>query len=55
MASINQNCKYPIGEINKYFVPSEVLQGYNILDFDKSTELIAIGYENMAANKYVIC
>jgi hypothetical protein len=35
MASINENCKIPIGEINKYYVPSEVLNGYNILEFDK--------------------
>ena len=55
MASMNQNCKSPIGEINMYFVPSEVLKKYNILDFDKSAELIDIGYKHMISKKYTIC
>ena len=55
MASINENCKIPIGEINKYYVPSEVLNGYNILDFDKGAELVDIGYKNVVHKKYNIC
>lgn len=55
MASINENCKIPIGEINKYYVPSEVLNGYNILDFDKGAELIDIGYKNVVHKRYNIC
>lgn len=55
MASINENCKVPIGEINKFYVPSEVLKGYNMLDFDKGDELIYIGYNNVIHNKYIIC
>lgn len=55
MASINENCKVPIGEINKFYVPSEVLKGYNILDFDKGQELIDIGYNNVIHKKYIIC
>jgi predicted acylesterase/phospholipase RssA len=55
MATINENCKIPIGEINKYYVPSEVLNGYNILDFDKGAELIDIGYKNMIHKRYNIC
>jgi NTE family protein len=55
MASINENCKVPIGEINKFYVPSEVLHGYNILDFDKGEELIDIGYTNVIHKKYIIC
>jgi len=55
MASINENCKIPIGEINKYYVPSEFLTGYNILDFDKGEELIDIGYNNVIHKKYIIC
>ena len=55
MASINENCKVPIGEINKFYVPSEVLKGYNILDFDKGEELIEIGYNNVIHKKYIIC
>ena len=43
MASLNQNCKSPIGEINKYYVPPEVLSNYNILNFDNGAELIDIG------------
>jgi predicted patatin/cPLA2 family phospholipase len=52
---LNQNCKYPIGEINKYCVPSEVLKNYNILNFEKGEDLINIGYKNMIHRKYKIC
>lgn len=55
MASLNQNCKTPIGEINKYYVPPEVLNGYNILNFDNGEELIDIGYKNVIHKKYIIC
>lgn len=55
MASLNQNCKITIGEINKFYVPPEVLKGYNILNFDKGKELIDIGYNNVVHKKYVIC
>ncbi|MFY7731746.1 MAG: patatin-like phospholipase family protein [Flavobacterium sp.] len=55
MASINENCKLPIGEINKYYIPSEVLYGYNMLDFNKGEELIDIGYHNVIHKKYIIC
>jgi len=55
IASLNQNCKNPIGEINKYYVPPEVLKGYNILNFDNGDELIKIGYNNVIHKKYVIC
>jgi predicted acylesterase/phospholipase RssA len=55
MATINENCKNPIGEINKYYVPSEVLNGYNILNFDNGAELIDIGYKNVVTKRYNIC
>jgi predicted patatin/cPLA2 family phospholipase len=55
MASLNQNCKYPIGEINKYYVPPELLTNYNILNFDNGAELIDIGYKNVVHKKYIIC
>jgi NTE family protein len=55
MASLNQNCKTPIGEINKYYVPPNVLDGYNILNFDNGDELIDIGYNNVIHKKYIIC
>lgn len=54
-ASINKNCKNPIGEINKYYVPSELLSGYNILNFNTGAELINIGYKNVLHKKYTIC
>jgi len=52
---INQNCKTPIGEINKYFVNPEKLKGYNILNFDNGNELIDIGYKNVQHRKYFLC
>jgi predicted patatin/cPLA2 family phospholipase len=55
LTTMNQNCKTPIGEINKYYVPSAVLKNYNILNFDKCSELIDIGYHNVLHKKYNIC
>lgn len=55
MALLNQNCKSPILEINKYYVPPNVLDGYNILNFDNGDELINIGYNNVIHKKYIIC
>lgn len=55
ISSSNQNCKIPIGEINKYYVPSEVLKGYNILNFNNCADLIDIGYKNVIHKKYNIC
>ena len=55
MASLNQNCKSPIGEINKFYVPPKVLEGYNILNFDKGRELLDIGFNNVIHKKYIIC
>ena len=50
-----QDCKEPIGEINKYYVPPEVLEGYTILNFDKGDELVGIGYKYMTHTRYNIC
>ena len=55
MASFHYNCKTAIGEINKYYVPSEVLKGYHILDFNKCETLIDIGYRHVIHKKYIIC
>ena len=55
ISSINENCRVPIGEINKYYVPPEVLKGYNILNFDKGEELIDIGYKNMIHKRFSLC
>jgi len=55
MSSLNENCKIPIGEINKYYVPSELLKKYNILKFDDSIELFDIGYNNVIHKKINIC
>ncbi len=55
LSSLNHNCKNPIGEINKYFVKPEVLEGYSILNFDNGEELINIGYNNVVHRRYNIC
>jgi predicted patatin/cPLA2 family phospholipase len=55
MATLNQNCKDPIGEINKYFVDPAVLEGYSILNFDDGQKLIDIGYNNVRHKKYKLC
>lgn len=55
LATMVQKCNKPIGEINKYYVNPNYLKGYNILNFDKGTELINIGYKYMKHKKYNIC
>ena len=55
LSKLNQNCDNPIGEINKYFVDSKLLNNYNILNFDNGAELIDIGYNNMLHEKIKLC
>ena len=55
MSSINENCRIPIGEINKYYVPPDVLKGFNILNFNRGSELIDIGYKYMVHKRFSIC
>jgi len=55
MSSLNENCRVPIGEVNKYYVPPDVLKGYNIMNFDKGAELIDVGYKNMVHKKFSLC
>lgn len=55
LATLNQNCANPIGEINKYYVDPELLEGYSILNFDDGKELIDIGYNGVRQKKYKLC
>lgn len=55
LATLNQNCDSPVGEINKYFVSSKYLKDYNSLNFDKGKELVDIGYKYVTSRKYKIC
>ena len=55
MSSINEKCRVPIGEINKYYVPPDVLNGFNILNFNDGEELINIGYKNMVHQRFSLC
>lgn len=55
MSSLNEKCRVPIGEINKYYVPPDVLNGYNIMNFDKCGELMEIGYKHMVHQRFSIC
>jgi predicted patatin/cPLA2 family phospholipase len=52
---LNQNCRAAIGEINKYYVPSKALKGYDNLNFNHGAELIDIGYKNVRRRQYKIC
>jgi predicted acylesterase/phospholipase RssA len=52
---LNQNCNKPIGEINKYYVSSNVLKNYNILNFNDGDKLIELGYKNVMHKRYIIC
>ena len=55
LATLNQNCVNPVGEINKYFVSPKYLENYNSLNFDNGKELIDIGYKYATSIKYKIC
>jgi len=55
LATMNQNCAKPIGEINKYFVDAKYLSGYSSMNFDYGTELIEIGYKYATKKTYKIC
>jgi NTE family protein len=55
LATLNQNCVNPIGEINKYYVDPALLEGYSILNFDDGQELIDIGYNGVRQKKYKLC
>ena len=55
LATLNQNCENPVGEINKYFVRSQYLTDYNSLNFDTGKDLVDIGYQYATNKKYKIC
>ena len=55
IASINQNCINPIGEINKFYVEGKYLTGYSSMNFNYGKELIDIGYNYMTQKKYKLC
>ena len=55
IATINQDCKNPIGEINKFFVRPELLTGYNMMNFNTGKELVDIGYNNVEHKRYNLC
>jgi len=55
LASINQNCINPIGEINKFYVEGKYLTGYSSMNFNYGKELIDIGYNYMTQKKYKLC
>ena len=55
IATINQNCVKPIGEINKFYVESKYLTGYSSMNFNYGKELVDIGYNYMTQKKYKLC
>ena len=55
LTTMYQNCKNPIGELNQFYVPSEYLEGYTMLNFDHGKELIDIGYNYLQTKKYKLC
>jgi len=55
LASLNQHCEHPVGEINVYFVDSKHVEKYSLLDFNHGRELIDVGYLYAETRKYKIC
>ena len=54
-ARLNHECKTPYGEITYYYVDSQVLKGFSMLNFDKGADLISIGYNNVKSKTYTLC
>lgn len=52
---LDQSCTKPRGEINMYYVNSDLLKNYNMLDFETGKDLINIGYNNVLTTKYKLC
>ena len=52
---LNHECNKQYGEITYYYVDSKALNGFSMLNFDKGTELINIGYSKMKSKKYALC
>ena len=50
-----QDCDKPYGEITYYYVDSEMLNNFTMLNFDKGKDLIAIGYNHVKSKKYTLC
>ena len=49
------DCDEPYGEITYYYVDSKILNDFTMLNFNKGTDLIAVGYEHMKSKKYTLC
>ena len=54
-SKLNHDCNIPYGEITYYYVDKKHLHGYSMLNFDKGTDLIEIGYRNIVSKKYKLC
>jgi len=52
---LNHKCDKPYGEINYYFIDDNLLNEYNMLNFDDGKKLIDIGYNNVKSRKYNLC
>jgi predicted patatin/cPLA2 family phospholipase len=52
---INSNCQNPIGEINKFFISTNLTNDYSMLNFNHGSELINLGFNNMEKVKIYIC
>lgn len=53
--SLNQNCETKRGIIYMYYVNSESLKNYSMLNFDKGGELLKIGYNNVEYKIFNLC
>lgn len=52
---LDHQCKTPYGEIHYYYVDASALDGYSMLNFDKGSELVDIGYKHMKRMTYPLC
>jgi hypothetical protein len=52
---LDHQCKTPYGEIHYYYVDASALEGYSMLNFDKGSELVDIGYKHMKRMTYPLC
>ena len=55
MYRLNQNCDIKRGIIYMYYVDPQTLTNYSMLNFDKGSELLKIGYDNVKHKVFNLC
>ena len=55
ISKLNTQCDITRGEINMYYIDSELLNNYSLMNFNNGKELFELGYNNVKVDKYELC